>query len=371
MTQRPGADSTRKRRIVQGAVAGVAVLLLAANGVLLYLHLRPAPPVAIAPPREIVALPPRPPEAAAVAPPPEVAALPPVALRPPEPPAPERTPRPAVIAGYAEILGNVSRELRLFRYAGNPDILILDFPSLHAQALALNRIAALVEKSGAPRDRVLSDSEFQGFLQASGARFDTFYYGHDYRAADLVRFFNLARSGGIALNPAEEELAGILVDQEVMRAETGLFRPIEPGKALITLVQVQPDNPETAAPDGVDVRLRDTILRHELSHGEFFTNRTYRDYATRFWHERMTEGDRMAFRAFLAGEGYDSGNEDMMVNEMQAYLLHTPDPRAFSAAMLGMTQTAVAQLRQRFLAAAPPSPVFDRGIPPPPVRRTD
>ena len=38
-----------------------------------------------------------------------------------------------------------------------------------------------------------------------------------------------------------------------------------------------------------------------------------------------------------------------MINEMQAYLMHTPDPRAFSAALLHVTPEKLAELRRRFM----------------------
>lgn len=346
----PPGDRQRRRRIVLAAAGAVALLLVAVNAVLLYLTTRPPPEVAAVPDTSLSVVI-RPPEQ-------------PAAPAPPEPALPQpAAARPAPVAGFAEIAGSTAQDLRLFRFAGNPNVLVLDFPTLHAQALALNRIAALVEKDGAPRDRVLSDSEFQGFLRTTGADYDTFYFGHDYRATDLVRFFTLARLDRIGLNASEEEIARILADQGFMLPENGTYRLVEPEKALISLVQVQPDNPATAVNEAIDARLRDTILRHELSHGEFFTNAAYRDYATLFWHQRMTEGDRMAFRNFLAGEGYDPSNEYMMVNEMQAYLLHTPDERAFNPAALGMTLRAVEQLRRQFLAAAPPSPVLGPALP--------
>jgi hypothetical protein len=47
-----------------------------------------------------------------------------------------------------------------------------------------------------------------------------------------------------------------------------------------------------------------------------------------------------------------------MINEMQAFLMHTPDTRAFSAALLGVAETTLANLRRRFAKDAPPSARF-------------
>ena len=43
----------------------------------------------------------------------------------------------------------------------------------------------------------------------------------------------------------------------------------------------------------------------------------------------LTDAQRAGFRRFLGSEGYDTANEDLMLNEAQAYLVHTPDPRYF------------------------------------------
>ncbi len=58
---------------------------------------------------------------------------------------------------FESILNRVSDEVVAAYYAGNHNILVLDFPSLWHQARALNRVAALIDKRGAPRDRILSE----------------------------------------------------------------------------------------------------------------------------------------------------------------------------------------------------------------------
>ena len=113
----------------------------------------------------------------------------------------------------------------------------------------------------------------------------------------------------------------------------------------------------------VDSYLRDTILRHELSHGDFFTNKAYRDYCRRFWQRELTQKERMIFRDFLISADYDPSNEYIMINEMQAFLMHTPDARAFSAAHLNVSESYLADLRRRFVAGDPPSTLFDEDHP--------
>lgn len=242
-------------------------------------------------------------------------------------------------ATEAEILANQATRLTIFRFAPNPRVLVLDFPTLREQGLMLNRVAALVEKNGQPRDRVLTDTELDHAIRASGDTVETYYYGHDYRAADLAAFFALADRDHVALGAEEERLRALL-------AQEAWLAPGATG-ALISV-------PREGADASVDARFRRTILHHELAHGEYFTNPVYSSYTHRFFHDTMDEAARQAFRHFLAGEDYDAAIDDLVVNETQAYLMHTPDARVFNAAMLGISTHALALLQAEFLLGMPP-----------------
>ena len=54
---------------------------------------------------------------------------------------------------------HTGRLLRIVRLTEKDRILVFDFPNLTSQGRALNRLAVLVEKPDAPRDRVLSDAQ--------------------------------------------------------------------------------------------------------------------------------------------------------------------------------------------------------------------
>jgi hypothetical protein len=220
----------------------------------------------------------------------------------------------------------------------NPRILVLDFPTLAQQGRMLNRMAAFIEKRGQPRDRLLDDAELDALTRRDGNTPDTFYYGHNYRPSDLRRFFALAARDGVQLN-ADELLLRALLEQENWLQDGA-------EGALLSL-------PRAGADALMDASARLTILRHELSHGEYFTNAAYAEFVRRFWLVDLTEGQRAAFRRHLAAEDYDPDNEDLMINEMQAYLMHTPDRRFFHAALVGITESELDRLRARFLAGMP------------------
>ena len=246
---------------------------------------------------------------------------------------------PVEIATEQQIRDHAPAGLSVFRFTDNPRILVLDFASLHEQGRMLNRVAALVEKAGLPRDRVLTDGQLGEAIRSQGDTVETFYYGHDYGAESLVRFFALADRDRIELNPEEEQLRALLHQE-------GWFAP-GANAALISL---------TAAGADAKVTLgaRIAILRHELSHGEFFSNPVYDEYVHDFWLTALTGTERAAFRSFLAKDEYDTGNEELMYNEMQAYLMFTRDPLFFTAELAGLTPGRLGELQSRFLAGMPP-----------------
>ncbi len=263
----------------------------------------------------------------------------PAPVRPIPKPVPQPVPEFAIhTAGEAAILADRPERLTVFRFAPNRHVLVLDFPTLREQGLMLDRVAALIEKAGLPRDRVLTNSELDAAIRASGDTLETYYYGHDYRAADLARFFVLANRDHVVLSLEEEELRRLLRQVGWLSGETV--------GALISIPRAGTDKVMTEA-------ARATILHHELSHGEYFTNPAYAAFTRHFWHSDMTEDDRAHFRAFLGSEGYDTGLEDLMMNEMQAYLMHTPNPEFFNARAVGLSEDRLDRLRAVFLADMP------------------
>lgn len=285
-------------------------------------------------------------------PPPDVpqAAIAPAPLPavPPEP-ATRTSPSSVTEAGLAQILTGRQSVTVFYRLTENPRILVIDFPDLEEQGRMMNRIAALIEKSGAPRDRILSDAELAAYIQTAGGSSATFYFAHDYAAPSLARFYSMAQAEGESLNQQEKDLLGRLLDVGLLRAAAAGYVADDPELALISIVQ-----PQAA----IDPALRETMLRHEVSHGEFFTNAAYRDHCERFWRERLSEDERAMFRDFLAGSDYDPANETLMINETQAYLMHTPDPRVFSANRLGVSADILVDLQRRFMNPQPPTPLL-------------
>ena len=251
------------------------------------------------------------------------------------------------LADEADLLAVPADKLHVFRLKPAPNILVFLFPSLTVQGHMLNRVGAFVEKAGVPHDHVLGDAAMSAAIAAGHDTVESFYYGHDYRAADLARFYDTARADGIGLDHEEMDLHGLL--------DRAHFWSSGAPEAMITL--------PPAGGDGMDASARATILRHEISHGVYFTDPAYAAYVKHFWSDVMTEDQRARIRAFLGSENYDTTNEDLMRNEMQAYLVHTSDSRFFNAAAAHMTTAECAALRATFVQGMPPSWLRDRTAP--------
>src|SRR6266567_2568459 len=260
------APVARKRRWLLPVLAGAVVLAAGAVGAILLLSGPPAPVAVIAPP----------------------------ALSVQADDLPQRS--------EAEILAGRSDTLTIVRFAPNPRVVVLDFPTLTEQGRTFNRIAAFAEKRGLPRDRVLNDDELATAVRDDNSTVETYYYGHDYRSVEIVRFFAVADRQRQVLTPQEETLRALLT-------KAGLLAP-GTNAAVISI-------PREGLDPFVDASGRFSLLRHELSHGEYFTNPEYAAFIGRFWAEDMTEADRAAFRAFLDRQGYDTTDEDLMANETQ------------------------------------------------------
>lgn len=248
------------------------------------------------------------------------------------------------LRGFQAILDGDGAGLRVARLAALPRVLVLDFPSLAAQGKALNRVAALIEKAGLSRTHVVSAEELARYIEATGARAATFYYGHNYDSGELAAFFATARRDGAALNQAERRLRRLLTDVgAIQRTDASEFAP---GPAIDYVISL-------ARMEGSAAKLRPDILRHEVGHAVFDQRPTYRAYARRFVAERMPKEVRGAFTRFLAERDYDTEDRALVVDEVQAYLNFTPNPRIIDDATLGLPAGTLARLRAEFRGDMP------------------
>jgi len=186
----------------------------------------------------------------------------------------------------------------LFAWSRFADILIMDTASYSMQSRFFKRLAFFVEKDGYRGDLV-SNEEFAALHG---------FNAHDYRAEDLARFFQAAREQLFDLNPEEELLKRILLDNGIIRDE-GV---ITPGRGGILSIS------RSSSP-----LLRRHLLSHECCHGLFFSLPEFREASFAAW-ERLSETEKRFWRLFFRWVGYDTSDPYLTVNEYQAYLFQQP-----------------------------------------------
>jgi hypothetical protein len=199
----------------------------------------------------------------------------------------------------------------------------------------------------------LSNDELAQFIRSVGKTDTTFAYGNDFMVAELVVFFNLAELANIQLTAQEIALRQYLIDRRLMTYRMGFYQALMPKAVILSIPQESPGGP--GIPPVTELARR-TILTHEISHAEYYTNPLYAKYCRHFWRNVMTDDQRKAFRNFLAKSSYNPNNEEMMVNEGQAYLMYTPDPRAFNPKLVGIAEKDILSLRRRFREGFPDAP---------------
>lgn len=248
------------------------------------------------------------------------------------------------LAAFDELIQAQSGELQVFRWSHAPQVFVFIYPDLETQARSLNRIAAFVEKSGAPRDRILTDEELSTVIQASGKTAATYYVGHDYTAAALADFFNTARHSSVPLNSQEQNL-------QIRLLRFGFFSQLENGQLAVleperVLLSVAPEPSPLLSASDQRLKLV-SLLRHELSHAEFFVNPAYREYCLSFWNA-LPDDQRRIFTQELAEMGYDTANIMLLSNEFQAFLWE-PLRGAFIDIRLQKAGSSLASVRMDFI----------------------
>ena len=258
----------------------------------------------------------------------------------------------AVQADFSQVLDSRTGELTVWQMAENPSIYIFDFPGLTYQGRSFNRITQFTEQQTTePYPKVLSNQDLARYVEAARRTQADFAFGHDVLISELVQFFNFALRDKVELNPEEIALREFLMEQGLVRFWRGFYQAMKPGVVVLAIPQTQD---RKATEPMVSPGARYAILLHELAHGEYYANPHYAKFCQRFWYETMTENQRELFKRFLANFNYAVNNEELLINEMQAYLMFTPDPKSFSARKLGVSDAELQSLRETFRRGSPP-----------------
>jgi hypothetical protein len=258
-----------------------------------------------------------------------------------------------------EVFNNKSDQLTIWNLKSNPNVYVFDIPGLSTQGRTFNRVTHFTEQaifsSGYPR--VYSNTELAEYFDSIKRTQANFAFGHDTLVSELVQFFNLADKDKVELYPEEIVLRDFLLEKGLMRFWRGFYQAQQPGVVLLSIPQLQAkkaDEPQ------VTELARRTVFNHELSHGEYFTNEYYANYCRKFWNESLSDKQRKLFTDFLSSHNYNTNYPDLVVNEMQAYLIYTADQNSFSAAKLGVTDLELESMRKMFRQGNPPTKLLTK-----------
>ena len=255
-------------------------------------------------------------------------------------------------ADFQAVLNGRSGEFLVWNYDGNSNVYIFDFPSLQQQGQTFNRAMQLTEQYNEAYKRVMRMDEMAKYLRAIRRNQANFAYGHDFLVSELVLFFDLASRDKIELTAEEAKLRDFMVEQGMMEMWRGFYRAKKPDVVILSIPQVQEKHDNEPR---VTELARRAIFTHELAHAEYYSNPYYSDYCRKFWYEKLSDAQRALFQKFLANYNYSINQQELLINEMQAYLMFTPDPNSFSAAKLGIEDKDLDAMRALFKQGRPPT----------------
>lgn len=253
-----------------------------------------------------------------------------------------------------EILLAATDKFAAYILKGNERTVVLDFPTTLAQARMFGRVILFVERDGTSKSRVMTVPEVKKWLEKNAKTLDTLTMGNNIRVSEFARFFNTARFQGEPLTSDELDLYNWLVQMKLLREEEIGVAVVEPEAIIISVPQVS--TVQGCAPCSVTAEHRLVTIEHEFSHARFATDVPYQNYVLWFWTQGMNPVARGKFTQFLRKRGYDVSIRELAANEMQAFLMHTPNAAAFNATDVGMTETELADLRRSFQAGLMPKP---------------
>lgn len=208
-----------------------------------------------------------------------------------------------------------SDDFEIYRWASLPEVLIFDCLDYDIQNRFFRRLAFFVEKKGY-RGQILSNEELRGRHA---------WNAHDYRASDLAAFFNKAEELDALLYDEEILLREILIEEGILIRDGEILKE---GTGAINSMALE---------SGFGLRYR--FFTHEASHGIYFTQQIYRDFVKGFW-ESLEEEERELWRRYMSWNAYDPEDEDLMMNEFQAYFTQQPVSDAAAYFMIRMRRVA-------------------------------
>lgn len=245
-----------------------------------------------------------------------------------------RVPPSVVDATPLQIANTESTAVHAFRWAALPDAYIVSFPTSGQAAQAFDRVSLFAEHPifyGRIATRQDLDTYFAATnaVQEEGAWI--YAGGFDIDAKDAALFFNEAPE----LFPEELALRNLLLKEGIMWKEGNVY--LAERKAILGVSR------------DLYSSLERQVLEHELRHALYFLDQDYAK-ATRVLWTGLSETERAEVRKKLGGL-YVSSDEDLMMNEFQAYLSETDPFIVHQWLGTSIDKKRATQLRSEFFEA--------------------
>ncbi len=195
-------------------------------------------------------------------------------------------------------LSEIPSEIYRVHNIANETIFLIFFRSNWIQEMTFGRISDFIEATGAP---------LRTWPERHGLREVYEDDGHDHSVESIAYFFNELRRRNMKPGICELMLLEELVTRNLIKVsrDEGV-QNLFSGKTSVAVISANhPPNP--------------TTIRHEINHGVFFTDSTYRAEAFKLW-KSLAENEKTAVRKVLNSDDYNHNDEGLIVREMLAGL---------------------------------------------------
>lgn len=211
--------------------------------------------------------------------------------------------------------------LVVFAIADRPGLYVLHAPSLAGQGAMFSRVVALFERRDMPRDHIVTMAAIASHARRFGTNAADLTAGNNFSSMELAQFFDLARRQHLTLTPGERALQRIAMQTGLIDERDGGWQARSTRDFLITIpgLGVGPGG------ENIDASVRAAILSHELGHWQYFSDTAYAHACRTFWWRELSYDQRAELTRQLEALGYDASDR-IVIDETQAYLLHTPAP---------------------------------------------
>jgi hypothetical protein len=234
------------------------------------------------------------------------------------------------------------KRLAVFAITDRQGLYVMHTPSLTEQGAMFSRVVALFERRDMPRDHIVTMAAIASHARRFGTDAADLTAGNNFSSSELAHFFALARRQHMALTPGERALQRIVVQIGLIDERNGTWQARSARDFLITI----PGLGLASGGETVDLPLRAAILSHELGHWQYFSDEAYAHACRSFWWRELSYQERVELTRQLESMGYDASDR-IVIDEMQAYLLHTPAPYMPLVDVSGPVGIDVAKIRSR------------------------